>query len=81
MSFPNSNLEPVVSIEGCNTGVANHLFEDGSTFSDRIGAAADSARNHGQYVRAVTQMANEWKEAGLISGREKGSITSCAASG
>ena len=36
-------------------------------------------RNHGAFVKQVTQMANNWKKNGLISGKEKGKITTCAA--
>ena len=52
---------------------------NGSTFNDLIGAAADNAKNHGAFVSAVSKLANQWKKDGLISGKEKGKIASCAA--
>ena len=80
-AFPNSNLDEFVSHGVCSTDVANHLFEDGATFMDLIGEALAGAKNHGQFVSAVTRMANDWTKDGLISGSDKGAITSCAASG
>lgn len=80
-AFVNSNLAEYVYFGECTTDVANHLFENGATFMDLIGVATASAKNHGQFVSAVTQLANDWKKAGLISGQEKGKITSCAAKG
>ncbi|MCE7938145.1 hypothetical protein DCC79_07240 [bacterium] len=46
---------------------------------DLIGACAAGAANHGAFVSCVTQLANGWKDAGLITGAEKGRITHCAA--
>jgi hypothetical protein len=47
--------------------------------SDLIADAAAAAHNHGQFVSAVSHLANEWKKDGLISGSQKGAITSAAA--
>jgi len=77
--FDNSDLSATVAINGCNTGVTNQFVRAGVTMNDLIGAAAAAAANHGDFVGAVTQMANVWKDTGLISGREKGAITSCVA--
>ncbi len=77
--FPNSILDATVAIGGCDSGVANQLMPNGATFADMIAEAQASARNHGAFVRSVSQMANDWKKDGLISGRDKGAITSCAA--
>lgn len=47
---------------------------------DLVGAAlAAAVGNHGDFVSAVSQLADEWKDTGLISGRDKGQITACAA--
>lgn len=78
-AFPNSDLGDTVVIRGCNSGVGNQLLPDGATFNDLIGAALASSGNHGQFVSAVTGLADGWKKAGLISGRDQGRITSCAA--
>ena len=78
-AYPNSDLSATVCIGDCDSGVANQLLGNGATFKDLIDTAAAEAKNHGKFVSAVTQMANDWKKAGLISGNEKGAITSCAA--
>ena len=57
----------------------NQDLGNGATFNDMIGAAADGAKNHGDYVSRVSNLADQWKKDGLISGRDKGKITSCAA--
>ena len=78
--FPSSNTEATVVINGCDTGIVNEFVTNGANFNDLIGAAAfPGSRNHGDFVRQVSQMANQWKKDGLISGKEKGKITSCAA--
>ena len=77
--FPNSNQDATVSSGDCDSGVENQALGDGSTMNDLIGAAAVGAKNHGAYVSKVSKLANEWKKAGLISGKDKGKITSCAA--
>jgi Concanavalin A-like lectin/glucanases superfamily len=68
-----------VVIDGCNTGVPNTSLPSGSTISDLIAACAEGARNHGQFVSCVAHVTNELKKAGTITGRQKGSIQSCAA--
>lgn len=78
-AFPNSNLAATVAIGACNTGVGNYLFSSGATMNDLLGAAANGVKNHGTYVSAVTKLADGWKKAGLISGKDQGKITSCAA--
>ena len=63
----------------CDSGVANRVLPGGASFMDLISAAAPSSKNDGQFVGAVTKRAVGWKKAGLISGRDQGAITSCAA--
>ncbi|GMV04026.1 MAG: hypothetical protein AMXMBFR53_03070 [Gemmatimonadota bacterium] len=78
-AYPESDLSPEVALGGCGTGVANQVLPDGATFMDLIGAAAAASANHGAFVSAVVALADGWRKAGLISGREQGKITSCAA--
>lgn len=78
-AYPHGSLDSTVVIDGCGTSVANHIFGDGSSFNDLIAACAATASNHGAFVSCVTQLANGWKSAGLITGAQKGRITSCAA--
>ncbi len=75
---PNSNQDATIIIDGCDSGVANVFVTDCSTMSDLIADCVASANNHGQFVSCVTQLANDWKRAGLITGSQKGAIMSCA---
>ena len=75
---PTSDLSATVVIDGCDTGVENLLDEMGCTISDLIEEIAVVATNHGQFVSGVAQLANELKKAGIITGKEKGAIQSCA---
>ena len=69
-------MSNTVSIGSCD--VDSLVTASGATFADLITALGDPA-NHGNYVGAVSALANDWKKDGLISGRLKGKITSCAA--
>jgi hypothetical protein len=66
-------------IGSINTGVPNRLFDDGCTMSDLIARLAASARNHGAFVSGVANLTNQWVQAGLITGQQKGAIQSAAA--
>ena len=77
--FPHSKLGGTVVIDGQDTGVANMLLADGATFMDLICEAADNAAGHGAFVSDVAARTNEWKKGGLISGKDKGRISSAAA--
>jgi hypothetical protein len=76
---PCSNLSPTVVIDGCDSGVTNVLNENGCTISDLLSEIGSSAKNHGQYVSKVSALLNVLKDAGIISGKDKGKIQSCAA--
>ncbi len=68
-----------VIIDGCDSGVLDLLLDNGMTITESIAACADGAANHGEFVSCVTQLTNQLKKDGLISGAEKGAIQSCAA--
>ena len=76
---PESILTETIVIDDCDSGVGNMLFDDGCTMADLIAECADNAKNHGGFVSCVAHLTNEWKQAGLITGKEKGAIQSCAA--
>lgn len=78
-AFPNSDLGATVAVAGCDSGVANLLLGAGTSMNDLLAAAIADAPNHGAAVRAVADLTNDWKAAGLISGKEKGAIQSCIA--
>jgi len=73
------SIAPTVIIGGNDSGVPNLLLDTGSTISDLIALAAIDAKNHGQFVRSVASITNELMKSGVISGRQKGAIQSCAA--
>src|SRR5258708_40153686 len=68
-----------VMIGSCDTSVANELFSDGCTVKDLVNNAASSAKNHGDFVSSVSHLGNSLRDAGLISGTQKGALESCAA--
>ena len=76
---PNSDLAETVVIAGCNSGVANHLFDDGCTMADRIAGCATGANNHGNFVSCVAQLTHDWVDEGVITPGDKGPIQRCAA--
>ena len=75
---PNSDLSATVVIDGCDSGVDNTLGTDGCTLSDLFGMCVEGSKNHGQFVSCVAHLTNDLKKAGIITGAEKGAITSCA---
>lgn len=79
-AYPNSDMSENVAIDGCDSGVENHVFADGATMMDLINNCAATATNHGGFTSCVTGLTNDWKSAGLITGAQKGSIQSCAGS-
>jgi len=76
---PDSNLEATITIGECDSGVENQPLGNGCTMSDLIAQCAESADNHGKFVRCVSHLTNDWKKEGLIRGKEKGAIQRCAA--
>lgn len=74
----NSIVTPTVVIGGRDSGVPNTVSPNGCTISDRIQQCAVGAQNHGQFVGCVAQLTNELKQAGVITGQQKGAIQSCA---
>jgi hypothetical protein len=67
-----------IVINGCDTGVADILYND-KLISVRIEEIYYAAKNHGQFVRGVALLTNDLMKAGIITGKEKGKIQSCAA--
>jgi hypothetical protein len=73
-----SDLRSTIVIAGCDTGVANQLFDDGCTMADRIGECAEGARNHKAFERCVKHLTKEWVREDLISKQERRAIRRCA---
>ena len=78
-AFEESDLSPTVVIDGCDSEVANILLPTGYSLSDEIAMCAASAENHGKFVSCVSHMTNDLKKDGIITGKEKSAIQSCAA--
>ncbi len=76
---PNSDTGATIVIGYCDSGVGNQMLADGCTMADEIAKAAANPKSYGQWVSAVAHLTNEWKKDGLINGKEKGKIQSCAA--
>ena len=76
-AYDNSNTGAALVVDTCNTGVANWEVGNGMWANDVIAAAKASAANHGAFVKAMTKIADGWKKAGLITGRQQGAILSC----
>jgi hypothetical protein len=74
-----SDLRSTIVIDDCDSGVANHLFDDGCTMADRIGECLANAGNHGSFVSCVAQLTHDWVDEGVITPRDKGPIQRCAA--
>lgn len=76
---PNSDLRPFVNTGGGPTSVANTMDKDGCSIQDLVNAAAAAAKNKGQYVSAITQLANQRRKAGLVSEKQSTELKTGAA--
>jgi hypothetical protein len=75
-----SSLERTIVVDDCDTGVVNIMLgDDGCSMADRIAECADGASNHGEFLRCVARVSNEWKQRALIDKWQKGRIQRCAA--
>ena len=77
--YPNSDDQATVSMDGCDSGVENKYLGDGTYMMDLINDCRDNATNHGGFVSCLSALTNGWKAEGLITGAQKGSISSCGA--
>lgn len=76
---PDSILNEIIIIDGCDSGVMNHLDSEGCTISDQIAACGFDAKSHGKFVSCVAQLTNELEREGVISNKEKGALQRCTA--
>ncbi|MEO2063241.1 MAG: hypothetical protein ABGW97_09685 [Christiangramia sp.] len=75
-----SDMEETVTIQDCNSGIANLVTETcGITMSDQVNELMASAKNHGAFVSSVAKLAKEWEAAGMITKKQKSDLVSCAA--
>ena len=79
-----SNTQGTVWIDGCDSGVANHVDENGCSLADQVAtevaAATQAARNHGQFVSAMARRLNAMVADGTITPGQKGKLMHCAGS-
>lgn len=78
-AFDHSNTGPALVVGTCSPGVGNWRIGGGTWANDLIASAYSSAANHGAFVSAVANLADSWKKAGQITGKQQGAIVSCAA--
>lgn len=78
-AYPNSALSATVTIDGVDLGVPNADLGGGATMLDVLSAAIAAEGTGGEVQSSVSALLNEWKAAGLISGRDQGRITSAVA--
>jgi len=80
---PNSIVTPTVLVGSCDTGVSNGVEESGYTLADRVtsalNASAQVARNHGDFVSAMSAYLNGLVVSSMITSAEKDAIMSCVA--
>tara|TARA_R110002072_G_scaffold1409_4_gene11964 strand:- start:9531 stop:10940 length:1410 start_codon:yes stop_codon:yes gene_type:complete len=77
-AYPLSNLSATLVLnETCDSGVINQLLPNGATFADLITTARAANIKDGRFRKAVSNLTNIWKRAGIIAGRDKGKIMSC----
>ena len=69
---------PNIIIDGCDTGIEDFTYQ-GQLVSALLAECAVGVENHGQYASCVAHLTNELKQAGLLTGEQKGVIQSCAA--
>ncbi|MCC2670471.1 MAG: hypothetical protein K0Q72_2942, partial [Armatimonadetes bacterium] len=74
-----SDLRPLVDTGSGPTSVPNTVDAHGCSIQDYVNAFQSEATNHGQYVSAIAQFANELAQQGVISNQQKGELVSGAA--
>jgi hypothetical protein len=79
------STDATVVIGDCDSGVENKTIPescgDGGTMHDAICRCIEDAINHGKCVSCVAHLVKQWRDCGLISGRQGGKIKSCAGRG
>ena len=78
-SQPNSDQNPTVMMESCDTGVENTLMANGSNITDLLFDCANDRKNHGSFASCVTKTTNKLKKDGYIDRSDKAAIQRCAA--
>ena len=80
----NSNVAETLSIDDCQTGIANTTDEDGCTLADAFATSCPrdaAAHVHGRFAACVARLSADWRAGGRIDRAEEGRMMACAASG
>jgi hypothetical protein len=72
------NVARTVVIDGLDTGVIDQNWGH-QLVSEHISECAANAKNHGEFVSCVTELTNDMKKAGEITGKQKGMLQNAAA--
>jgi hypothetical protein len=79
-----SDINNTVSINGCDSGVANPVDDNGCSLADKVAvevsAASQAARNHGQFVSAMAGRLNAMVADRAITPAQKGALMRCIGS-
>ncbi len=73
---PDSDLSATVAINSCDSGVANQHVVAGCSIMDGINACPTDSQ--GELSSCVSHLTNSLKQAGFITGKQKGKIQKCA---
>ncbi len=71
-------LPSTIMVGSLDTGIQDQPY-NGQLISQLISGCATNAKNQGQFVSCVSELTNELKKDGIITGAEKGVIQSAAA--
>lgn len=69
-----------LKIGTCDSGVPS-VLRTGQMLHANVDACHAGAKNHGQFVSCMNRVTNDARNQGLLTGAQKGAITSCAARG
>ena len=73
-----SDQRATIYVRTADSGITNLMFDNGCTMADDIANAAAAAGNHGQFVSAVSHLANSWKGS-IITNQEHSILVRLAA--
>jgi hypothetical protein len=79
---PDSDLRPFVDVNGDesgDTGIPNTVDADGCSIQDDVDACRTAAKNHGQYVKCVGELARELQSNGEITKDQAQAMKNAAA--
>lgn len=75
---PGGHDDPTIVFDDQDSGVPNEHLGDGCTFLDLVWAEAPFA-GHGQFVRVVRDLTDQWRQDGLLDRRQAQAVTTAAA--